>query len=91
MCSCGPPEGSRCSSLVSVYDDSTCSNQIGSVLAQSSAPICLNIPAGHPLGSKTASPPVYEPGKCPASGGELTGLPVPDAQTTLCCLPQQEP
>lgn len=85
-CTCGPPEGSACSSLVSVFADTACADQIGSVTALSSESMCVDIPPASPLGSKTASAPAYEPGTCPAGGGVMTGSLLADAPWTLCCL-----
>jgi hypothetical protein len=86
-CTCGLPEGSGCSSLVAVYADGACSDEIGSVTALSSGPQCVDMPPASPLGSKAASPPEYEPGTCPAGGGSMTGSLLPDEAWTLCCLP----
>ena len=88
-CTCGSPVGSACgASLVSFYADGACSEQIASVTAQSSASMCVDIPATSPMGSMTASPPAYSSGTCTPSGGALTGTPIPIAPLTFCCLPQ---
>ena len=84
-CKCGPPQGSSCSSLVSLYSDSTCSMQIGSVTATSSGPACISVPANSPLGSKQASSLIYTPGSCQASGGEDIGSVQLIDPFTFCC------
>jgi hypothetical protein len=86
-CSCGAPEGSACTSDVSLYSDSACVEPAGSVIAQSSAPMCVDTPTAWALGSKQASAPVYRPGTCPPSGGPAGAAPL-EAPMTLCCLPQ---
>lgn len=86
-CKCGAPEGSTCSSLISVYADNQCSmtEQLGSITVSSAAPMCLNLPPGAPLGSKAASPPLYKPGTCEPSGGDPTGTVTPFGPMTFCC------
>jgi hypothetical protein len=83
-CACDPPQGSACSSFVSAYSDSSCSVYLGTVEATLEGPTCVDVP-GTPLGSKSASAPVYVPGACAPSGGELTGSAVIDAPMTYCC------
>jgi hypothetical protein len=90
-CTCGQPEGSACSSLVSFFTDGACSDQVASVTALSSTATCDHIPSTSPLGSTMVSPPTYTPGTCAASGGDVTGQAIPDAPVTLCCLPEQSP
>ena len=46
---------------------------------------CGDIAAGAGLGSKTATVPIYEPGACDPSGGELTGSLELKGPTTFCC------
>ena len=84
-CECGQPQGDSCSSFVSLYSDDACVAPVGSVMALSSGPTCVSIPDGSPLGSKQASPPVYNPGTCQASGGEQTGSVTPIDPYTFCC------
>jgi hypothetical protein len=84
-CTCGSPEGSACSSQVSIYSDGACTDLIGSVKALSSGPMCVDVPASSPVGSKTATQPTYEPGACAPDGGTLSGLPTPVAPWTYCC------
>jgi hypothetical protein len=88
-CTCGSPEGSACgASLVSFYTDDACSDPIAAVTVEASASTCVDVPSSAPLGSVSASAPTYTPGTCAASGSALTGPPIPDAPTTLCCLKQ---
>ena len=84
-CGCEPPQGSSCSSLVSLYADDACSVQVGSVTATSSNLMCVDVPAGSPLGSKEAAPPVYAPGSCQPNGGGEIGAVQPSDPTTFCC------
>jgi hypothetical protein len=84
-CGCEPPQGSSCSSLVSLYADDACSVQVGSVTATSSSLMCVNVPAGSPLGSKEAAPPVYTPGSCQPNGGGEIGAVQPSDPYTFCC------
>jgi hypothetical protein len=85
QCACESPQESTCSSLVSLYADGACSAPVGSVTATSSSLMCLDIPAGSPLGSKQASPPVYTPGSCQPSGGAPVGSVQPSDPYTFCC------
>jgi hypothetical protein len=87
-CSCGPPAGSVCTSEVTAYSDDTCmSAPVASVLADSSAPKCLDVISGSALRSKSASSPTYTPGICTPSGGDPMGSVVPVDPFTLCCIP----
>jgi len=81
-CSCGPVSGSACSTTVTLYADGACSTVV-----QSGAAGCYDVPAGTPIGSKSANPPVYQPGFCGPSGGEPTGDAIPQTPFTFCCLP----
>lgn len=83
-CECGPPEGSSCYSLVSLYADGACAMQVGSVTALSSSAVCVDVPAGS-LGSKQASAPTYTPGSCTPTGGGVTGSVEPKDPFTFCC------
>lgn len=90
-CACAPPAGSTCTSLVSVYADDDCSPtaELGSITV-SSAPMCLNLPPGARLGSKRATPPLYEPGSCKPRGGEPIGGVENIGPFTFCCQPQPD-
>lgn len=83
-CACEPPQGSSCSSLVSLYSDDACAMQVGSVTATSTGSMCVDVPPGS-LGSKAASPPKYNPGTCQPTGGEATGSLLPLDPFTFCC------
>jgi hypothetical protein len=84
-CTCGPPQGSACSSLVTLYTDDMCSAEVGAITATSSAPVCQYVPLGSPLKSKTATPPQYTPGSCQSGGGEPSGSVQPTYPFTFCC------
>jgi hypothetical protein len=85
-CVCGAPEGGACSSRVSIYTDGACSALLDTVTVDSSTE-CVSVPKGSPLGSKSATVPVYTAEGCPASGGQSTGSIVPVTPSTFCCLP----
>jgi hypothetical protein len=84
-CTCEPPGGSTCSSLVSFYTDDTCAEQIASVTATAASAMCAEIPPGSPLASKQASTPLYTPGSCKPSGGGQLGSVQPNHPITFCC------
>jgi hypothetical protein len=86
-CSCGSPSGSTCSSTVSIYTDGACSTLAYSATVDATGPACHDLPAGSPLGSKSATAPKYTPGTCAPSGGEPTGAATPTNPSTYCCLP----
>ena len=70
-CSCGPPEGGACASFVTAYDDATCTNGVqGHLMRQK---VACHDSTSTALASKTAMTPIYEPGACEPSGGELIG------------------
>jgi hypothetical protein len=90
-CACGPPLGSVCTATISIYKggDDMCS---GAVVAQhvvsSVEPVCMDIaPPGQALGSKSAGPTVYAPGKCEPTGGKSSGVATEIGPTTFCCVP----
>jgi hypothetical protein len=85
-CECGPPQGSSCTSLVSLYADGACSIPVGSVTATSSSATCVTVPAGSSLGSKQAGSPTYVPGPCQPSGGGETGSVQLNDPFTFCCV-----
>src|SRR5262249_31414349 len=84
-CSCSPAQGSTCSSSVTIYADSTCSAQLGSIVVTSPASVCLSFPPGSPLGSKKATTPTYHAGSCQASGGVMSGSLELKEPATFCC------
>ncbi|MFT3764766.1 MAG: hypothetical protein QM820_04510 [Minicystis sp.] len=86
-CSCGSPSGSSCSASISVFTDGACSSLALSATVSSAQAVCHDLPAGTPLGSKSATPPAYTPGTCAASGGEPMGEATPIQPATYCCLP----
>lgn len=86
-CSCGAPSGGSCSSAISVYTDGACSTAAYATTVTSAGSDCHDLPAGVPLGSKSATAPAYTPGTCAPSGGEPTGEAKPFQPATYCCLP----
>lgn len=90
-CACGEPEGAECAALVSVFKDGTCGGILGSITLTTSEPGCLDLPSGSPLGSKTASFIMDQPGSCAPTGGGPAGAFEPTDPMTLCCEPDPEP
>jgi hypothetical protein len=88
-CGCGPPVGSACKAMLSIYEDGVCAGPlVDQVSVSSVSPKCLDIqPPGQGLGSKSAAPPVYLPGACEPTGGQATGVITGINPTTLCCRP----
>ncbi len=86
-CTCSSPSGSSCSAKVSIYTDGACSTLAYATTVTSSGPDCHDVPAGSPLGSKSATPPTYSPGACTPGGGEPMGAATPTNPSTYCCLP----
>jgi hypothetical protein len=87
-CTCSAPAGGTCSSTISVYTDGACSTLAYSATVTSSGPACNDLPAGTPLGSKSAMPPAYAPGTCTPGGGQPMGAATPTDVTTFCCIPK---
>lgn len=86
-CTCGTPQGSKCASMVSVFTDAACSDPVTMGTVTEAAPSCHDVPVGSPLGSKSATTPVYAPGTCAPSGGEVMGAVAPIQPITFCCRP----
>ena len=87
-CTCGPPDGSACSSVFTVYADGTCSEQLASIPARSSTSVCA---AAALLGSIVATAPMYTPGACAEGGGKVVGTVTLGTLEILCCLPLPPP
>lgn len=88
-CACGAAAGSTCSTSVALYPDGACASSPPLALdtITSAGPICIDVPPGSMLGSKSASAPSYQPGACPSSGGDPSGAAIPADPTTFCCIP----
>jgi hypothetical protein len=87
-CSCGPPEGSVCSAMVSVFTKDSCSGSdlVVTGTANSAGSVCLDLtPGGTNLGSMVATSPQYQPGVCEPTGGELSGSLELLGPSTFCC------
>jgi hypothetical protein len=81
-CQCNAPVGDSCSATVSVFQDGACSQLLGSVLVSSDkSQGCVDVAAGSPIGSKSATPPDYKAGTC-TTATITEGTPI-----TYCCLP----
>ncbi|MFT3764710.1 MAG: hypothetical protein QM820_04215 [Minicystis sp.] len=87
-CTCDAPAGSTCASTITVFSDGACSAPLYSFTIGSTNPDCHDVPAGTPLGSKSATAPVYKPGSCTPGGGQPMGAATPAHASTYCCLPQ---
>jgi hypothetical protein len=88
-CTCGAPSGGKCTATISVYANGACaSDEVYGLTIDSTMPEwCFDVTTG-PLLSKSASPPTYDAGPCPPSGGAPTGTATPTSPTTFCCIPQ---
>jgi len=56
------------------------------VTVTAASSMCVDIPAGYPLGSKSATIPEYSPGTCASSGGDPIGAIDWVAPVTFCCV-----
>lgn len=83
-CTCAPPEGSQCSTMVTVYELAGCLEPAGSVAVKFDAQ-CLPLTDPLGLGSKSATPAHYEPGSCEPLGGEVAGTVELTGAATFCC------
>jgi hypothetical protein len=78
-CSCGPPANELCTATYTAYEDSSCSEALGSVpVTSNQSAMCVDVPAGSALGSKSASLD-YKPGIC-------TPMLTTALVATLCCM-----
>jgi hypothetical protein len=90
-CTCGDPAGSKCTALVSVYEDDACtqtaflSNMVDS---SDPNPPCWNAPSGVAVGSKEITVPMYHLGTCEPKG-EKRGDVDAGPPTTFCCTPEK--
>ena len=83
-CACGAPEGGNCSAFVESFQDAFCTVlAAGRTIHLNGA--CSNLFENTGLGSKKATAPIYEPGVCEPSGGELTGSLELKGPSTFCC------
>ncbi|MDI1428124.1 hypothetical protein [Polyangium sorediatum] len=86
-CTCGAPEGSSCSSEISLFADAACTTSPWIASAGSDGPTCHDVASkGRALGAKTAAPPVYHAGSCAPAGGDVEGDVALAGPRTLCCL-----
>jgi hypothetical protein len=85
-CWCGAPEGGECTAYVKAYLEATCTGlSEGRVASSKADPVCGDTLTDYPLGSKTVTAPVYEPGWCEPSGGEALGAVELIGPSTFCC------
>jgi hypothetical protein len=86
-CTCSAPSGGKCTAEVSIYADNACTSTAYTETVDSTmAEWCYPVTAG-PLLSKSAEPPVYEPGSCQPAGGVPIGSVTLTGPTTFCCMP----
>jgi len=76
-CKCGPASGESCSTVVTAYEDTACSQPLASVDAADQAQ-CADIAPAAAIGSISAEPPTYHAGTC---APKQTKSP----PETLCC------
>lgn len=89
-CTCGPPMGSACTPMISIYKDDVCSaaSAVAQISVSSADDVCLDIALpGQELKSKSAGPTTYLPGTCPAMGGDPSGSAIKTNPVTSCCRP----
>ena len=85
-CSCGLPKGGDCTAYVALYKDATCTTVVGARSVNSKTILgCGDLTAGNALRGKTATTPLYEPGACDPSGGEVLGSVELRGPSTFCC------
>lgn len=90
-CTCGDPQGTECSALVSVFTDSACGTLLGSYTVTSATPTsCHDLPSGVGLGSKEGTLPLNKPGSCQPNGGPVGDV-APTMPLALCCQPDMVP
>jgi hypothetical protein len=90
-CTCGPPEGSACEGIASVYEDSACSQFAGACQVDASNTCCVDLLPGTALGSKQVTDLDYYPGTCQPSERTVTGMAEPANPITYCCwVPDQQ-
>jgi hypothetical protein len=80
FCTCDDPVGEVCSTKVTVYADSACTQPLASANASSDKPeTCANVAPGSTPRGVSATPPVYQSGTCMP---KLTK----SLRSTLCCM-----
>jgi hypothetical protein len=86
-CACAPPEGSQCSSLVTVFEVPGCpiDQPGGGSVWVNLTPKCQQLSDSAALGSKSATPAYYAPGSCEPLGGEVAGTLELKGASTFCC------
>ena len=84
-CSCAPPEGGECSTILELFQDASCtvSETLGDVTSITSR--CINVDPGHNLRGKKVTPPSYQPGTCEPTGGTPIDSVEMKGPSTFCC------
>ena len=91
-CVCGDPTGGDCTVTASVFANDTCSpSAAGSGVVGTQTPLCVDLPSGSAIGSKSATIASVTPGICAASGGEPTGSVEKLYPATFCCMAEAVP
>jgi hypothetical protein len=81
-CACDAPTDSACTGSIELYQDGSCGAPLGAAVSiDGTGPVCVDVPPGSALGSKSATKAFYNPGSCKASGGAPAGA-------IFCCIPQ---
>jgi hypothetical protein len=92
QCQCGQPQGNGCVVFAAAYKDGACGAVAGAInVASGSQGGCFDVPAGFPLGAKTAQIVATQPGSCAQSGGKPGGRVSPADPVTVCCREPQVP
>jgi len=86
-CTCGAPEGSNCTALVSTFANATCSGFPfnAAMVSSDPSPKCHDVAPTMGLQSMSAEFVTNEPGACTPSGGKPIGAFDPVNYVTICC------
>jgi hypothetical protein len=85
-CTCADPEGSTCSSTVSVFADTGCNQLTAASPASPEGDRCMDLGPGTTIQGIEATAPTYEAGTCEPVGGKLVGEVELVGLATLCCM-----
>lgn len=83
-CTCNPLTSAACDAIVVLSSDATCGTMVGSVMATTQVPGCVDL-TGTALASTEAYSLTQEPGTCAQGGGSALGDIEPADPVTLCC------
>lgn len=86
-CACGSASGATCSATVNVYSSTNCTGLIATLNATTTAGDCKNLSSNPAVAGFSATFTTPSGGNCAATGGQPTGMAVPQSPTTFCCIP----